>query len=296
MAADRQRERRREGGHEWGHEPSTGRGHDPELNDTGSATADVLSRIRPHLQTLGILLAIVAGGFAAWTLIAAQRAATAERSWDECMAALSERNPDRLDEVMRKYPGTAAARWSQMLLAETAITEGCQQLFGDRARGRQRLENAVGIYTAILAERPGGLVGERAVFGLAKAREALGELDEAKRGYQSLLAEYPSSAVRGLAEQRIAALSRDTTRDWYDWFAAVDLTPPAAPVGDGVAPVAPEPADKPEPESPTPPEAAPPSPAGEKPVESAPPAAESPADGTPAAGLDGASTPTAPAG
>jgi len=221
-----------------------------EGNDLASSTIDLAARLRPHLQTIGIALAVIAGGAVAWTLIAAQREAAAERSWDDCMAALSEQNPDRLDGVIRKYPGTPAARWSQMLLAETAITEGCQQLFGDRARARQRLENAVDLYTGILAERPGGLVGERAVFGLAKAREALGDLDDARRGYESLVEEYPSSAVRGLADQRIAALSRASTKGWYDWFESQDMAPPAPPAANpGGQPAAEQPA------APSPPDA-----------------------------------------
>lgn len=198
-----------------------------EGNDLAASTVELFARVRPHLQTIGIVIALLVGGAVAWTLIAAQRDAMAERSWDDCMAALAEQNPDRLDAVIRKYPGSPAARWSQMLLAESAITEGCQQLFGDRERARRRLETAVDLYTGILAERPGGLVGERAVFGLAKAREALGELDDARRGYEALVAEYPSSAVRGLAEQRIAALTRGSTREWYDWFASQDIRPPA---------------------------------------------------------------------
>jgi hypothetical protein len=291
MAADRKRDLR----HDATEVPAVA-----EDNDLAASTFDLLAWLRPHLQTIGIALALVAGGMAAWTLVKAQREATAERSWDECMAALAEQNPDRLAEVIRRYPGSPAARWSQMLLAEAAITEGSQQLFGDRERGRQRLSNAVDLYTAVLAERPGGLIGERAVFGLAKAREALGELDLAKRGYESLVKDYPASAVRGLAEQRIRALSRPATSGWYDWFAAQKMGPPPAapdslgtspgPAADAAAPnpsaVPPAPATSTEPAPATPaaPETAP--------RESAPAAA--PAE--PAAGGGTAEPAAAPAG
>jgi hypothetical protein len=188
------------------------------------------------------------------------------------MAALGEQNRDRLGEVIRRYPGSPAARWSQMLLAEAAITEGSQQLFGDRERGRQRLTDAVDLYKAILDEKPGGLIGERAVFGLAKAREALGQLDLAKRGYESLVTEYPASAVRGLAEQRIRALSRPATRGWYDWFAAQKMSPPPADPDEPVA--SPESAGEP----PAPATSAvPAAPAGPtEPAPATPPASETP--------------------
>lgn len=282
MAADRKRDQR----HEAPEVPAV-----VEDNDLAASTFDLLAWLRPHLQTIGIALALLAGGMAAWTLVKSQREATAERSWDECMAALAEQNPDRLGEVIRRYPGSPAARWSQMLLAESAITEGSQQLFGDRERGRQRLANAVDLYTAILAERPGGLIGERAVFGLAKAREALGELDLAKRGYESLVTEYPASAVRGLAEQRIRALSRPATGEWYDWFAAQKMGPPpaapdvpgasAAPAGEAAAPVT----------SAVPPDPAPATPAAPE----APPRDPAPADPAPAKpAAGGTAEPAAP--
>jgi hypothetical protein len=73
-----------------------------EGNDLAASTVDLAAWLRPHLQTIGIALAVIAGGAVAWTLIAAQREAAAERSWDDCMAALSEQNPDRLDGVIRK--------------------------------------------------------------------------------------------------------------------------------------------------------------------------------------------------
>ena len=52
-----------------------------EGNDLAASTVDLAAWLRPHLQTIGIALAVIAGGAVAWTLIAAQREAAAERSW-----------------------------------------------------------------------------------------------------------------------------------------------------------------------------------------------------------------------
>jgi tetratricopeptide (TPR) repeat protein len=194
------------------------RRHELEENELAESTGALMERVRPHLRTLAFAALAAVGAAAAWSLISAQKIAARERSWDECMAAMAQGDVDRLAEVIRRHPDTSAARWSQMLLAESAIAEGSQQLFGDPARGRTRLEQAEQIYTEILAGRPSGLVAERAVFGLAKARESLGRIDEARRGYEALVQEYPRSAVREMAEQRIAALGRGSSREWYDWF------------------------------------------------------------------------------
>jgi len=210
------------------------RRHDLEENDLAESTVAIVDRLRPHLRTIALAVGAVAVALGAWTVVSSQQAASRAESWDACMAALSEGNSERLTDVIRRYPGSAAAQWSQLMMADAAIGEGTQLLFADRDRARQRLDSAVGIYSGLLAERPRGLIAERAVFGLAKARESLGQLEEARRGYEAVVADYPESAVRGIAENRITALSRESTRQWYDWF-------------DGWKPAPPKPAEPPAP-------------------------------------------------
>jgi len=215
------------------------RRHELEENDLAESTVAIVDRVRPHLRTIALAVGAVVAGLGAWTVVSSQQAASRGQSWDACMVALSEGNPERLTDVIRRYPGSPAAQWSQLMMADAAIGEGTQLLFIDRERARQRLDSAVGIYSGLLSERPRGLIAERAVFGMAKARESLGQLEEARRGYEAVVAEYPESAVRGIAENRIAALSRESTREWYDWFdgwkpvPAKPAEPPAAAAGPG---------------------------------------------------------------
>jgi hypothetical protein len=88
---------------------------------------------------------------------------------------------------------------------------------------------AIDGYTAILAQKPGGIAAERAAFGLAKAREALGQLDLAKKGYEAVAAEHGGGPLKELAEQRAAAMARPAATAWYQWFDSAELAPaPAA--------------------------------------------------------------------
>jgi hypothetical protein len=121
------------------------------------------------------------------------------------------------------------------VLADSALAQGCDLLFTDRARGLERLQDAVGRYRQLLAARPTGMLAERTVFGLAKANEALGNLDEARQGYEAVIADHPGSAAASLAASRVGAVSREATRQWYDWFAAQKPAPPAAPAGQSPA-------------------------------------------------------------
>jgi hypothetical protein len=205
------------------------RRHALEHNELAASTVALVDRIRPHLQTVLVAAVGVVLAGAAWTVISGQQEATRARSWDAMMTAISDRSPDALGEVVRRYGGTPAAWWAQLFLADSAIAEGSQQLFSDRTRARERLETAARLYSALLAEKTSPLVGERATFGLAKSRECLGQVDEARQGYEAILAEYPTSAVRDMAAQRVAALSRESTRQWYDWFDEAIAARPAAP-------------------------------------------------------------------
>ena len=218
---------------------------DLDDNDLASGTMAAVDRIRPHLGTILLIALAVFAALAIWTLIRSQQAAQRTASWDECLAALAEGNPARLEAVVARYGGSSAAQWAELVLADTALADGNRLLTIEPAQGRRRLEEAAGRYTAVNAQRPQHLAAERAVLGLARARESLGELAEARRGYQALVDEYPGSPFRPLAEERIAALGRESTAGWYKWFESRSVTapPPAAGAASPAADTAPAAAD-----------------------------------------------------
>ena len=197
-------------------------------NDLAEATLAVIDRIRPYFSTILAGLAAALAAFVAFGVVQSQAEATRTQSWDACLAAISTGDPDSFNEVVRRYPGTAAARWAELLMADGAYYEGTQLLFIDRQRAEGRLQSAIEAYSSLLAGRPQGLLGERVVFGLAKARESLGQLAEARRGYEAVAAEFPADALAQVASARAAELGRESTRQWYDWFGAQKIAPPAS--------------------------------------------------------------------
>ncbi|MFM1997380.1 MAG: hypothetical protein RLZZ111_1767 [Planctomycetota bacterium] len=190
-------------------------------NDLAEAAVAVYDRIRPYLSTVLAAAGAAVAGLVVWSLIASQAEATRRQSWDACLSAMTAGEPNALAEVIRRYPGTDAARWAELLTADQATAEGAELLFVDRSRGESRLQAAVDLYTALIATGPKGLLAERAVFGLAKARECLGQLAEARRGYEAVAAEFPRETLAQVASRRAAELGRESTRQWYDWFAVV---------------------------------------------------------------------------
>lgn len=197
-------------------------------NDLADVAMVLVDRVRPYFSTILAGLAAVLAAVFAYGVMQSQAEATRTQSWDACLAAISSGDTESFNEVIRRYPGTDAARWAGLLVADATAAEGTQLLFVDRQRAEGRLQAAIDAYSALLTGRPKGLLGERVVFGLAKARESLGELAEARRGYEAVVAEFPADALAGVAVTRAAELGRESTRQWYDWFGAQKISPPAS--------------------------------------------------------------------
>ena len=215
------------------------RRHELESNALADSVAALADRVRPHARTIGLIAALAVVALAAWNLVESRRAAAREESWDACSAAINAGQPAAVEDAANRYAGTPAAQWARLILADAALEQGVQMLVADRPQGEQRLRAAESGYAGVLAAAPLAAVAERATFGLAKARESLGFLDEARRGYEVIVREHPAGPMRTFAEERISALGRESTRQWYDWIASQKPVPPAA---DGAAPKPPTPA------------------------------------------------------
>jgi len=205
-----------------------------ENNDLAQATMSLLERIRPYLATIAAAIGITFVALAAWTLISSRQDSERAGAWDACLAAISSGDAQQLNDVAARYPGTPAGAWSQILLADAALASGCQLAFTDKQQATERFRAAADLYAVAMSRPAGGLVTERAMFGLAKAREALGEFEPARKGYEALVDEYPNSPLRELAGERAAALARPAVTGWYDWFRSHDVSAP--PTAESTAP------------------------------------------------------------
>jgi hypothetical protein len=215
------------------------RQHELEQNALAEWMVQLLDVVRPHLVKIVGAVVLLVAAVIAWMVISANNAATEASSWELYLAAMATGDTAAFNEVAQRYPGSDAALWSQLVLADMALTDGAVLAFEDRASSNERLESAVGLYDAVLAAGPGGLLAERATFGLAKAQESLGQLDAAQSGYAKVAASYPDSALAAVAQEHADALAGDASKDWYDWFFAQKLSavipPPAAAAGSPAA-------------------------------------------------------------
>ena len=199
------------------------RRHELQENDLSERVENLSDRLRPYVTpilsvAIGGLILVLLGLF-----VSARWEATRSESWDTCLAALVTGDQEGFREVILRYPETPAAQWAELILADRTLSEATDLLFtklnpaNDVAR--ERLERAAAAYADVLSQRPTGMVAERATMGLAKARESLGDLDQARRGYEAVANEFPSSPMAQMAAEHAEDLGRKKTKAFYTWFA-----------------------------------------------------------------------------
>ena len=198
-------------------------------NDLAAKIAQVLDAVRPHLNTILGIAAAAALAVAAFSVVSSQREAARARSWEGFLQAVAGGDENGLEGVIRQHPDTDAARWAAVTLADFACAKGTDLLFADKPQAEKELDAAIERYAAILRARPRGLLAERATFGLAKARESRGQLAEARQGYEAVARDHAGGSLATLAAAHARDLGRDTTRQWYDWFATASFAPAKPP-------------------------------------------------------------------
>jgi hypothetical protein len=171
------------------------------------------------LVIAAVAIAAVAGGLVYWR---SASGVAGQQGWREFASAAK---TEDYGNVADKYAGTPAGAWARLMEAEMELSSGIRASFTDRAAGRSDLKKAQENFEKLLATTIPE-VRERALFGLALAREALPDKntspskvnDAAIDDYQQLVTQFPISPFKDYAESRMAALKTGTAQDFYVWF------------------------------------------------------------------------------
>jgi hypothetical protein len=168
-----------------------------------------------------VLVAISVGGVVYWR---SASGVAGQQGWREFAAATKAAD---YGNVADKYPGTVAGSWARLMEGEFELSSGVRSSFTDRAAGRSDLKKAQENFEKLINDTatPEDVV-ERAMFGLAEAKEALPEKDlgpskvndAAIDAYQRLATKFSAGVYKDISEARIAALKTGTAQDFYAWF------------------------------------------------------------------------------
>ena len=210
------------------------RRHELQHNQLADALGQTAGRVKPYLRLVGglvVLFAVVGIAYAYITGKEGQRAAT---GWDEYFEAVNSGDREHLTSISERFAGTSVAPWARIVAADMALMEGCGTLFKNKANARDLLRQAVDSYQTVLNDPRDEMLRQRALFGLGRAHESLATLDDlnkAREDYKKLVKGWPEGVYTPVAKARLADLDKNSTKEFYDWFAKYEPVTAAPPSG-----------------------------------------------------------------
>ncbi len=207
----------------------TERRHELQHNELADFLTDIGEKAKPYAK--GILGVVLAGLVILCAYLYLNKRAEAEEgeSWNDAWIAISNRDQDRLREVIAKFPNKPAAHWAQLVLADIELSRGETSLFAQKSTGHDLIHSAFEDYQHVKENAVHPLLREQALFGMARSQESLGQLSKAREAYEEIVKNYPNGPYSKRAQQRLDDLARDSTKSWYDWFEKTE--PVAADLG-----------------------------------------------------------------
>jgi len=179
-----------------------------------------------------VAVVVLLGILVAWKKLAHRGEAQA---WDDFFSALSADNFVELERVADDHPGTPVAHWALIVSADARLASACMQVFADKASAAQNLRKAIDAYTTVLGQSREPRLRQRALFGRARAYEALsgtpqgsGELPKAIADYEQLIESYPDGTYTAIASTQLKRLKSQDVKLFYDKFAAYTPKRPAS--------------------------------------------------------------------
>ena len=206
--------------------------HRLQQNALADWIGKTVESIKPYQNTiLFTALAIVVGVviYSWWTRVSVAESA---KAWEDLNVAMESGNTARMAKVIETYPKTDAAHMAAVLAGDFHLAEGCDRRFVSKAIANDELNAAVTQYKNVLEQSRNSSLMERATFGMARAREAKGDLEPAGKLYADVLHEM---ARRRLCRRRRHArndLKRTSTKEFYDRFKDFDPKPAFSGEGD----------------------------------------------------------------
>ncbi len=216
------------------------RRHDLQHNELLDWLNKTFAFVGPHANTILIGLIVILGVVAGMKIWSYRSGQTSEKAWNSLYAAMGSEGLAGLDKVSDDYSNNEVGDWARLISADLRFAAGCEQLFTNKIEAGQELQKAMENYVTVLEMSNQSAVKERATFGLARTYEAMagtrqsqGELAKAGEKYQEVVDKWPEGVYAKSAQRRLKDLSRESTKKFYDKFAAYDPKPSFDPgVGD----------------------------------------------------------------
>ncbi len=210
--------------------------HKLQTNELADIMGHWLTDMRPYVTWVLVVTAAVVGTWAIWEWYSVSQNRSKGEAWRSFFLAMSDQDKEqilkRLETVATNYGDSPAGLWALVVAADVDLSEGSNLLFADKALAVTSLRAAADKYEQALKDLGNRsdlpLLRQRALFGLAQAKEALGEIDDALKYYKQVPGVDSDSILAKQATKRVELLSDESMKRWYFWFARQEPKPPSA--------------------------------------------------------------------
>jgi hypothetical protein len=180
---------------------------------------------KPYRTPILLASLLVLFGLAAYYGWERMSSTSSKTAWTQVNTALLTGKVDDLSHVITEHPRTNAAYTAALLLGDSHLKKGCDDMFINKVIANPELSQAIDNYTIALEGSRISAVRERATFGLAQAREAKRELEQATELYTQITKQWPDGAFAEAAARRLEYLQQPSTKAFFDRFAQFNPGP-----------------------------------------------------------------------
>ena len=207
------------------------RRHELQENELAVQLGRINKAIEPYSKLIAVVVGAVVLGVIALALYQSKTSGDRSDATLALIEASLRQDPSDLSQIASSYPNTSAAAWAKLYEGNALLAEASQSLFVDRTTAEDSIRQARSAYNSAIAMSDDRIVLSRAHFGLARASEALGEIETAIREYEATVLARESDSMVALASRRIESLQAPATQSFVEWFAEQDFSPadPALP-------------------------------------------------------------------
>jgi hypothetical protein len=155
-------------------------------------------------------------------------------AWKQYYAALYSEQSEADLEVIADSTSGAVGIQARLALAQRQLSEGCTQVFTDKALSIAAVEKAIVSFEQVQEKAKDSLVLQRAGFGLGQCWEALAaarvgdDLARAEEEYQKVADRWGEEHTGLLAKQQLARLRQPSTKQFMQLAAAKKIEPAGA--------------------------------------------------------------------
>ena len=178
-------------------------------NQMGKLVQGISSKPNPSTLVVTVFIVLVIGLIAGFMIYNRSSDQARSKQW----VALSEvGSTEDLDKFAKEHSGSLPARVSRFQRARVLLNDGLQNLFSMTGRGSalKNLEEAEEIYQQLAKESTDTpLLHQEALMGVAKSREARGDLTEARKVYDDLATRFPKYPLGEAAKKHLEQLDKN---------------------------------------------------------------------------------------